>query len=208
MKVVQQGVTPSMLLSLRLEDRTPAEAVFGVLEGLGLNYAFALDGTGNRIETLILAGASGAKPTVATTAPATRHSRPALRAPSRGPARRRPRRRPKRRRRRRPRRKPEEGEDAKRPRKRSEGAVARSPGQRAPDAGGVGVPELALRPARADVHAAAARGRAARSRSPRRRPSRSRPGRAAARSASDGPVSALCPRPCTAAAGPAPPLTL
>lgn len=69
MKVVQQGVTPSMLLSLRLEDRTPAEAVFGVLEGLGLNYAFALDGTGNRIETLILAGAAGAKPTVATATP-------------------------------------------------------------------------------------------------------------------------------------------
>jgi hypothetical protein len=69
MKVVQQGVTPSMLLSLRLEDRTPAEAVFGVLEGLGLNYAFALDGTGDRIETLILAGAAGAKPTVATATP-------------------------------------------------------------------------------------------------------------------------------------------
>ena len=69
MKVVQQGVTPSMLLSLRLQDRTPADAVFGVLEGLGLNYAFALDSTGTRIETLILAGASGAKPTVAATSP-------------------------------------------------------------------------------------------------------------------------------------------
>jgi hypothetical protein len=69
MKVVQQGVTPSMLLSLRLEDRTPAEAVFGVLEGLGLNYAFVLDGTGVRIDTLILAGAAGAKTTVASATP-------------------------------------------------------------------------------------------------------------------------------------------
>jgi hypothetical protein len=69
MKLVQQGVTPSMLLSLRLEDRTPAEAVFGVLEGLGLNYAFVLDATGTRIDTLILAGAAGAKATVASAAP-------------------------------------------------------------------------------------------------------------------------------------------
>ena len=74
MKLVQQGVTPSMLLSLHLQDRTPAEAVFGVLEGLGLNYAFVLDLSGTRIETLVLAGASGARaPTAApavSTAPA------------------------------------------------------------------------------------------------------------------------------------------
>lgn len=69
MKIVQQGTTPSMLLSLHLSDRTPAEAVFGVLEGLGLNYAFVLDATGTRIDTLVLAGASGAKPTP-TSAPA------------------------------------------------------------------------------------------------------------------------------------------
>lgn len=69
MKVVQQGTTPSMLLSLHLSDRTPAEAVFGVLEGLGLNYAFVLDASGQRIDTLVLAGASGAKATP-TSAPA------------------------------------------------------------------------------------------------------------------------------------------
>jgi hypothetical protein len=69
MKVVQQGVTPTNLVSLRLEDRTPAEAVFGVLEGLGLNYAFVLDAAGKRVETLILAGAAGVKPTVASATP-------------------------------------------------------------------------------------------------------------------------------------------
>lgn len=69
MKVVQQGVTPTMLLSLSLQGRTPAEAVFGVLEGLGLNYAFVLDSSGNRIETLVLAGASGGRPATATPAP-------------------------------------------------------------------------------------------------------------------------------------------
>ena len=68
MKVVQQGVTPSMLLSLSIQGRTPAEAVFGVLEGLGLNYAFVLDASGNRIETLILAGSAGGRPAAATTA--------------------------------------------------------------------------------------------------------------------------------------------
>ena len=69
MKVVQQGVTPSMLLSLSIQGRTPAEAVFGVLEGLGLNYAFVLDASGNRIETLILAGSAGGRPAAVTTAP-------------------------------------------------------------------------------------------------------------------------------------------
>lgn len=71
MKVVQQGVTPTMLLSLSLHGRTPAEAVFGVLEGLGLNYAFVLDGSGTRIDTLVLAGASGSRPATATATPAS-----------------------------------------------------------------------------------------------------------------------------------------
>ena len=73
MKIVQQGVTPSMLLSLSLQGRTPAEAVFGVLEGLGLNYAFVLDASGNRIETLVLAGSSGSasRPAAAMASPTT-----------------------------------------------------------------------------------------------------------------------------------------
>jgi hypothetical protein len=68
MKVVYQGATPSVLVSLGLENRTPAEAVFGVLEGLGLNYAFVVDAAGSKVETLILAGAAGPK-TASSSAP-------------------------------------------------------------------------------------------------------------------------------------------
>ena len=71
MKIVQEGQTPSVQLNLTLEGRTPAEAVFGVLEGLGLNYAFSFDRTGDRIETLILAGLSGSKTAPATFRPAS-----------------------------------------------------------------------------------------------------------------------------------------
>ena len=92
MKVVQQGVTPSMLLSLSFQGRTPAEAVFGVLEGLGLNYAFVLDASGSRIETLVLAGSAGGRPASATPtipppqAPALRYApQPATPPPAAGP---------------------------------------------------------------------------------------------------------------------------
>jgi hypothetical protein len=66
MKVVNEGQTPAVQLTLTLEGRTPTEAVLGVLEGLGLNYALSLDASGSRIETLILAGAAGNKPAPAT----------------------------------------------------------------------------------------------------------------------------------------------
>jgi hypothetical protein len=69
MKVVYQGAAPSVLVSLSLEDRTPAEAVFGVLEGLGLNYAFVLDAAGSKVETLMLAGAAGSRPASSTATP-------------------------------------------------------------------------------------------------------------------------------------------
>ena len=93
MKVVYQGAAPSVLVSLGLEGRTPAEAVFGVLEGLGLNYAFVLDAAGNKVETLILAGAAGAKtasssgpPAPPAVAPAPRYvPRPRTPPPAAGP---------------------------------------------------------------------------------------------------------------------------
>jgi len=91
MKVVYQGAAPSVLVSLGLEGRTPAEAVFGVLEGLGLNYAFVLDATGSKVETLILAGAAGAKTASASApppaaAPAPRYvPRPRTPPPAAGP---------------------------------------------------------------------------------------------------------------------------
>jgi hypothetical protein len=81
-----------MLLSLSLQGRTPAEAVFGVLEGLGLNYAFVLDASGNRIETLVLAGSSGAASRPATAmaspSPAPNHRyvpQPSVPPPAAGP---------------------------------------------------------------------------------------------------------------------------
>jgi hypothetical protein len=58
MKVVYDGPAPRSLVNLDLSGRTPAQAVLGVLEGLGLNYALRLDATGDRVETLILFPAS------------------------------------------------------------------------------------------------------------------------------------------------------
>jgi hypothetical protein len=59
MKVVYEGAPPRNLLTVTLLDRTPAEAVLGLFEGLGLNYAVIFDRTGTRIDTLLLAGAAG-----------------------------------------------------------------------------------------------------------------------------------------------------
>jgi hypothetical protein len=84
MKVVYEGAPPRNLLTASLLDRTPAEAVLGLFEGLGLNYAVAFDRTGTRIDTLLLAGAAGPGTSV-TRAPATAIAAPARpRLPSRG----------------------------------------------------------------------------------------------------------------------------
>jgi hypothetical protein len=70
MKIVNEGPAPSMIVSLRLEGRTQPQAVFDVLEGLGLNYAFVTDQGGSKIETLIMAGTAGARPAAVTVAAA------------------------------------------------------------------------------------------------------------------------------------------
>ena len=54
MKVVYEGGAPRTPVTVELKDRTPAEAVLGVLEGLGLNYALVLDVSGTEVETLIV----------------------------------------------------------------------------------------------------------------------------------------------------------
>jgi hypothetical protein len=69
MKIVNDGVTPHLLLTLSLENRTPVEAVLGVLEGLGLNYALMMDKTGTGINTLVMAGAPGPGARTATSVP-------------------------------------------------------------------------------------------------------------------------------------------
>ena len=62
MKVVYDGAPPRQLVTATLENRTPAEAVLGMLEGQGLNFAIAMDRTGLRVETLMMAGAAGPGP--------------------------------------------------------------------------------------------------------------------------------------------------
>jgi hypothetical protein len=59
MKVVYEGLPPRQLVTATLEGRTPAEAVLGILEGMGLNYALVLDPSGTSVQTLLMAGAAG-----------------------------------------------------------------------------------------------------------------------------------------------------
>jgi hypothetical protein len=54
MKVVYEGAPPRQLLTAVVADRTPAEAVLALLEGLGLNYALVMDAGGRRVETLLM----------------------------------------------------------------------------------------------------------------------------------------------------------
>jgi hypothetical protein len=70
MKVVYEGPPPRQAVTASLERRTPAEAVMGLLEGLGLNYVVVMDATGTRVETLLIAGAStGPRPASPAAAP-------------------------------------------------------------------------------------------------------------------------------------------
>jgi hypothetical protein len=58
-KVERDGSPPNPLVpALEIKDRTPAQAVLAVLEGLGMNYALSLDDSGLRVEKLLLIGAT------------------------------------------------------------------------------------------------------------------------------------------------------
>ncbi len=54
MKVVYEGGAPRNPVNASLVNRTPAEAVLSVLEGLGLDYLARMDATGARIEHLVI----------------------------------------------------------------------------------------------------------------------------------------------------------
>jgi hypothetical protein len=54
MKVVYEGAPPSDRLTASIDASSETEAVSRLLEGLGLTYAFKLDPTGRRVETLLL----------------------------------------------------------------------------------------------------------------------------------------------------------
>jgi hypothetical protein len=73
MKIVYDGPQPRQILSVSLIARTPAEAVLGVLEGLGLNYALRMDRTGTSIDTLLMYGATttAARPAATPVPPQT-----------------------------------------------------------------------------------------------------------------------------------------
>lgn len=80
MKVVYEGTPPRQPITATLLDRTPLEAVLGVMEGLGLNYALRVDRTGTRVETLLMAGASSGAPSRPAPPPVSQAPPPAARA--------------------------------------------------------------------------------------------------------------------------------
>jgi hypothetical protein len=60
MKVTYEGSPVRQPVTVTLLRRTPAEAVLGVLDGLGLNYALRMDLSGARVEALMIFGVAAA----------------------------------------------------------------------------------------------------------------------------------------------------
>ena len=83
MKVVYEGPAPRQLVTLSLHGRSPAEAVLGLLEGQGLNYILIGDATGDRVQTLMMAGS--APTTSRPTASGSSGSRTTSPPPASGP---------------------------------------------------------------------------------------------------------------------------
>ncbi len=80
MEIVYDGKPPRQKVTLALQGRSAAEAVQGILEGQGLNYALVADPTGTRVQTLLLAGPAGRGTSTsgASRAPAPIRRRPVL----------------------------------------------------------------------------------------------------------------------------------
>jgi hypothetical protein len=81
MKVTYDGPPQRTPVNLTLADRTPAQAVLGVLDGLGLNYALRMDQSGTRIETLLIAGTAPTAPAGSLAAAPASRPVPAYRPP-------------------------------------------------------------------------------------------------------------------------------
>src|SRR5687767_1154944 len=62
MKVIYDGVLPPKVITKSVTDRTPADAVLGMPEGEGLNFAVILNPAGTQVETLLVTGPSKARP--------------------------------------------------------------------------------------------------------------------------------------------------
>jgi hypothetical protein len=90
MKVVYDAQPPRQLVTARLDDRTTAEAVVGLMEGLGLNYALVMDIAGTRVDQLLVLGPVGvsapsaAAATRPTPTPPRRQPEPELEAEDQG----------------------------------------------------------------------------------------------------------------------------
>jgi hypothetical protein len=80
MKVVYEGSAPRQLVTVSLHGRSPTEAVLGLLEGQGLNYILIGDASGERVQTLMMAGstatASAPSPPAAANRPGARMGAP------------------------------------------------------------------------------------------------------------------------------------
>ena len=59
-KIIYEGPPPRQRLTVDLKGRTPAEAFLAVVEGQGLAYAFAMDKSGTKVESLLMAGGNNA----------------------------------------------------------------------------------------------------------------------------------------------------
>lgn len=79
MEIVYDGKPPQQKVTVALQGRTAAEAVQGILEGQGLNYALVGDSTSHGVQTLILAGAAG---TGTSAGSSSRNPSPISRRPS------------------------------------------------------------------------------------------------------------------------------
>ena len=73
MRIVYDAQPPRQLITARLEQRTTAEAVLGIMEGLGLNYALVMDSAGTQVDQLLILGPVAAAPSTATAVPAPKH---------------------------------------------------------------------------------------------------------------------------------------
>jgi hypothetical protein len=61
MKVIYDGPRPQKMLTKSVTNRSPADAVLGILEGEGLNFAVILNPAGTQIETLLVTGPAKVK---------------------------------------------------------------------------------------------------------------------------------------------------
>ena len=76
---IEAGAVARQTVTVSLSRRTAAQAVFGLLDGLRLNYAYTTDPTGSRVVMLMISGRSDAVAAKPTPAPAEPTGRPGAR---------------------------------------------------------------------------------------------------------------------------------